>query len=256
MQPTINELVIDYISNNSNSTIGNAYKAGFTECFDFIEKTFNNKNIMLSLRAILDNKPTVTVTRRNTNSPDMVIERKDNKTSITLSQSYFDKADLQNNRIMCVYEPGDHKVYFIVHNDETLYSDFMTGKNIAQKDEAGEFILDLEGNKTYKLGTKTRTFQDSKTSQDCTLTEMLGNITLMEDKSEFNIVNLDPKSVIKEADDFAISSIWSIENKKEEPAPIVAVIPETSVNSFSNGNNEYNEELPSSPVYNSVEVFN
>ena len=246
MQPTINQLILDYISVNNSDTIGNAYKAGFTECTNFIEKTFKNKNIMLSLRAILENKPTVTVVRRNTNSPDMVIERKDSKTSITFSQGYFDKADLQNNRIMCAYEPGDHKVYFIVHNDEQLYSDFMTGKNIAQKNEAGEFILDEAGNKTYKLGTKTRTFQDSKTSQDATLSEMLGNIMIMADKNEFNLVKLDPKTVIKEADDFSISSIWSVESKIVESNVVQAPV-NNNVQEFNNA-----QELPAIHEFHSL----
>lgn len=213
MQPTINELILNYISDNNNSNIGIAYKAGFTDCVNYIEQTFKNKNIMLSLKAILENKSVATVVRRNTNSSDMVIETKDNKTMVVLSQSYMDKADLQNNRIMCVYEPGDNKVYFIVHNDDNLYSDFMAGKKVAQKDEEGNLLFDADGNKIYKLGVKTRTFQDSKTSQDCTLSEMLEKITILDTKNDFNLVSLDPKSVVKEADEYSINSIWSVENK-------------------------------------------
>lgn len=237
----INELIKEYIQIKEDSTIEEAYRAGFKECSDFIEKTFKNKQIMLSLRAILENKKAVqVVNRRNTNSPDMTIETKEGKTMITLSQAYFDKADLQNNRIMAAFEPGDHKIYFIVHNDESLYSDFMRGKSIAQKNEAGEFILDEAGEKTYKIGVKTRTFQDSKTSQDATLSELLEKVTILDEKTEFNLVSKKVDSLFTDASEFNVSSLWEIQNKKDvvesTPTVEVAVEPviEAEVESFDN----------------------
>jgi len=218
----IDGLVLEY--NNSNKDIQEAYKAGFTKCVQIIEQTIKNKNIMISLKSILENKQVVTRTR-NTNAPDMIISKEGDKTQITVSQSYFDKADLQNNKIMCVFEPGDNKVYFIVHSDEELYSDFMTGKRLALKDGEGKDVLDANGKKVYsdEIGKKSRTFQDKKTAQDLTLVELLEKVTVLGDKTEFDLVQHKPETVVKEAAEFSISSIWSIENKADK----VVVVKET-----------------------------
>ena len=261
----IDELVSEYIIDNNSSTNIEAYKAGFTKCVEIIEETFKNKQIMLSLRAILENNKTVVVTRtRNVNAPDMVIEVKEGKTLITLSQSYFDKADLQNNKIMCVFEPGDHKVYFIVHNDEALYSDFMNGKRLALKDEEGKDVMDSAGKKVYadKIGIKSKSFQDKKTSQDLTLTELLEKVTVLDVKTEFNLNNKAISSLFTDANEFVVTSVWEVQNKKD----VVITVTEDETQGIQSFEQEeienvqdQTEELEAaladvSPTYNSIPV--
>ena len=72
------------------------------------------------------------------------------KVLITISQAFFDKADLQNNKVCCYYEKADNDVYFVVHNEETFPMDFFKGKNLIIRDDNGNPVLGSFGLPTYK----------------------------------------------------------------------------------------------------------
>ena len=170
---------------------------------------------MLNLKSIIAaaNKPVAPKTRKST--PDFTLVIGDNKNEVTLSEAFMLKADIQNN-VLCVYhEQADNKTYLIFHKSTDLFSDFMKGRKLPLKDEAGNEVLDSDGKKVMsdEIGKKSNKFKDAITGSGLTVAEMIckqypETKVLTNIKGNLKEVSLD---LIPDAKELAVSSIWSFE---------------------------------------------